>query len=605
MNALMMKKSFHGSTSPNESPVPKARILNRRCIVNGALWTCALILLAAAFLMTGRLDRIHAELDATQGFEAVRSETILKLFEFGTLQQNFAAGTAVHDRRAVRSAYDDYLANLKKLSDFRLFDGQEAYLSRIYSLSTQYKQQLDRALAADAGSEGSAITGGLDIDPLVSIFTELGTYTASLIADRVALQADTYRLNTVLIVATGALLLVIAVMTLLCLRNRMTTIKNEQEQLLASNQSLNAEITRKVADLNRVETLFVASLGASGVTMFMQDRDLVYSWIHGAIPGLLTDHDIGRSDYERATCPDQERMIAAKRDVIATGKSMSFEFDRQMPGRDIAYWINIDPLLQDGKIIGVVGVLKDISERRRREEDTRALLQELVHRAQNLLGVVLSMAKLSARSSETIDEFGENFSGRIASMARSFEVLVDHDWHGAPIRMLLTTSLASLDPRVQNRFMMSGDDCHLNPLLAQNIAMAFHELLGNAMRHGSLSDGQGRVAISWSKVPRDDGTAEFTFRWTEISAEPKILRPELVGFGRTVLETIVPKALNGVATLSNGPHGIVWTLSCPFDAQADASSSLSMPMSAALIALEEPQAVSQTQVYKSAVGHMH
>lgn len=605
MTALITKKSFRGSTSPNASPVSKARILNSRCIVNGALWSLAILLIISAFLMTGRLDRVHAELDTTQAFEAARAETIVKLFEFGTLQQNLAAGTATPDHRAVLSAFNDYLASLKKLSNLRLFEGQEAYLSRIHDLSTQNRRQLDLALAADAGSNGSGVPGGLDIDPLVSIFTELGTYTASLIADRVALQADTYRMNTILIVAAGALISAIAVMTLLCLRKRMTTIKNEQEELLAHNKSLNAEITRKVADLNRVETLFVASLGASGVIMFMQDRDLVYSWIHGAIPGLLTDHDIGRSDYERASCPDQETMIAAKRDVLATGKSLSFEFDRQMPGRDVAYWINIDPLLQDGKIIGVVGVLKDISERRRREEDTRALLQELVHRAQNLLGVVLSMAKLSARSSGTIDEFGENFSGRIASMARSFEVLVDHDWHGAPIRMLLTTSLASLDPRVQNRFMMSGDDCHLNPLLAQNIAMAFHELLGNAMRHGSLSDGQGRVAISWSTAPRDDGASEFNFRWTEISAEPKLLRPELVGFGRTVLETIVPKALNGVATLSNGPQGIVWTLSCPFDAYTDASSSLSMPMSAALTVLEEPQAGSQTQMYKSAVGHMH
>lgn len=605
MTASLTKKSSFGSTAPKALAVPKTSILNSRYIVNGALWSLPILLIISAFLMTGRLDRIHAELDATQGFEAVRSETVVKLFEFGGLQQNLAAGTEASDRRAVLSAYDDYLASLKKLSDLRLFDEQERYLSRIHELSAEYRRQLDVASTGDTGAPLAVIRDDLDIDPLVSTFTELGTYTASLIAERVALQADINRMTTVLIVAAGALFLAIAVMTLLCLRKRMTTIKNEQEELLANNKSLNAEITRKVADLNRVETLFVASLGASGVTMFMQDRDLVYSWIHGAIPGILTDHDIGRSDYERPACLDHERMIAAKRDVLATGKSQSFEFDRQMPGRDVAYWINIDPLLQDGKIIGVVGVLKDISERRRREEDTRALLQELVHRAQNLLGVVLSMAKLSARSSGTIDEFGENFSGRIASMARSFEVLVDHDWHGAPIRMLLTTSLASLDPRVQNRFMMSGDDCHLNPLLAQNIAMAFHELLGNAMRHGSLSDGQGRVAISWSTVPRDDGTSEFTFRWTEISAEPKILRPELVGFGRTVLETIVPKALNGVATLSNGPQGIVWTLSCPFDAYTDASSSLSMPMSAALTALEEPQAGSQTQMYKSAVGHMH
>ena len=242
-------------------------------------------------------------------------------------------------------------------------------------------------------------------------------------------------------------------------------------------------------------------------------------------------------------------------------------------------------------------------ERRRREDETQALLHELVHRAQNLLGVVLSMAKLSARSSTSLEAFSERFSGRISSMARSFEVLVAHDWQGAPIRALLDKSLATLDRRLQSRILIKGEDMQLNPLVAQNLALAFHELIANAIDHGSLSDGSGRVSITWSVQPCDSGAREFRFQWTEISAEPKAMEHDPVGFGRNVLETIVPRAINGEATLSNGPQGVIWTLTCPLDGFD--GSSWSKPMSAAMTTLENTSTRAHNQPEKPAVEQLH
>ena len=597
MNAFFSKRTSQSSTDHNSSPDLGKRMLTSKCMVKGALGIAATLLIVFFVLTMGRIDRVHAELDALQAFEAARSETVVKLFDFGSLLQSASDVKAVPDRRAILSAYADYLVSLMNLNQYRLFEEQETRLARIRDLSAEYQSKLDFAMTANNGTESGKLIADLDIDPIVVAFTELGVYNSSLIADQTLRKADIYRMNTLLIGMATALILIIAGSMLFCLRKRYAAITQEKQTLLVSNQTLNA-------NLSRVETLFNVSLGVSSVTMFMQNRDLVYSWVHGTIADCLSSSDVGHSDYHLPNWSHKQIFIAAKLDVMKTGNSTSFECNRDENGKKAYYWVNIDPLIQDGMIIGIVGVIKNVTDRRRREEETQVLLQELVHRAQNLLGVVLSMAKLSARSAESVDVFSERFSERIASMARSFEVLVDHDWQGAPIRQLLEARLADLDLKLQGRFTLSGDDFQLNPLLAQNVALAFHELVSNAIDHGALSDGNGRVAISWKIRTCDDGSPEFHFSWAELSVDPKILHPDLVGFGRTVLETIVPRALNGVATLSNGPQGIIWTLSCPFEAHSD-SSSLSAPMTSALSVLEKPQFQNRLPMTDKSIAQVH
>ena len=89
----------------------------------------------------------------------------------------------------------------------------------------------------------------------------------------------------------------------------------------------------------------------------------------------------------------------------------------------------------------------------------------------------------------------------------------------------------------------------------------------------------------------------------EISAEPKTMEHDPVGFGRNVLETIVPRAINGEATLSNGPQGVIWTLTCPLDGFD--GSSWSKPMSAAMTTLENTTTGAHNQPVKPAVEQLH
>ena len=60
--------------------------------------------------------------------------------------------------------------------------------------------------------------------------------------------------------------------------------------------------------------------------------------------------------------------------------------------------------------------------------------------------------------------------------------------------------------------------------------MAFHELCTNALKYGSLSVTDGRVAVRWCQ--QEDGSLEID--WQEMQGPP-VKAPERSGLGSTLL----------------------------------------------------------------------
>jgi two-component sensor histidine kinase len=71
------------------------------------------------------------------------------------------------------------------------------------------------------------------------------------------------------------------------------------------------------------------------------------------------------------------------------------------------------------------------------------------------------------------------------------------------------------------------------PQTALQLTLMLHELTTNALKHGSLSRPQGRVAVSWTiergEVPR------IVLLWTERGGPP-VTPPVARGFGTLLLE---------------------------------------------------------------------
>ena len=77
------------------------------------------------------------------------------------------------------------------------------------------------------------------------------------------------------------------------------------------------------------------------------------------------------------------------------------------------------------------GIIRDITERKRHEEQIDLLMHEVNHRAKNMLAVVLAVARqtLATKPEDFIGRFGE----RIQAMSASQDLLVKNEWKGASI----------------------------------------------------------------------------------------------------------------------------------------------------------------------------
>lgn len=214
--------------------------------------------------------------------------------------------------------------------------------------------------------------------------------------------------------------------------------------------------------------------------------------------------------------------------------------------------------MPDGRL-GVVCNFYDLSERQRYDEHIRYLLREVNHRSKNLLTVVISMARQTARASPPA-EFIDRFSQRLFSLSGSQDLIVQGNWGGVSVRDLVESQLRHLGEEMQaNRIRVEGPEMVFTPTAAQGIGMALHELSTNALKYGSLSGTAGTVTIDWNTV---EDEKSFRIRWHE-QGGPTVTPPQESGFGRTVIERMAAISVGGKVALDYVPSGVQWALTAP------------------------------------------
>jgi hypothetical protein len=148
--------------------------------------------------------------------------------------------------------------------------------------------------------------------------------------------------------------------------------------------------------------------------------------------------------------------------------------------------------------VHAIGTVQDITERKEREEKERLLMEEINHRAKNMLSVVHSIAKKTA--TQTPEDFIERFSGRIHALSATQNLLVWNVWDGVEIEDLVRAQLGHFADLVGSRIATDGPKLRMMPASAQAIGLALHELATNAGssdRHreaGAADDHPGPVA---------------------------------------------------------------------------------------------------------------
>jgi PAS domain S-box-containing protein len=277
---------------------------------------------------------------------------------------------------------------------------------------------------------------------------------------------------------------------------------------------------------------------------------------------------IGKTDLELIADQDLARAIMEHdRTIIQQGRAQSFEEDLVLPDGRLTHWLSVKSPFkgEDGKIEGIIGISLDITERRKAEKRLRYLANEVDHRARNLLGVVLSVVRLT--KVDDVAAFRAAITGRIKALSRAHSLLAAHHWQGVDLAALVAEELAPFERAGTDRVTMSGPAIMLAPDASQALAMALHELASNAARYGALSAEQGRVRVSWRLSESGDQPHAEIF-WNETGGPP-VTAPALTGFGFTAIQGAIEHQLGGKAEIEWAPEGMTCRISFPVDPHAD------------------------------------
>ncbi|MGH7293235.1 MAG: response regulator, partial [Myxococcota bacterium] len=115
-----------------------------------------------------------------------------------------------------------------------------------------------------------------------------------------------------------------------------------------------------------------------------------------------------------------------------------------------------------------------------------------------------------------------------------------------------------LEPfRAGDRVKIHGQAAAIKPAVAQNFALAIHELATNAAKYGALSSQNGRLDVSWTLAP-----GGLVLIWSE-SGGPNTGPPTKKGFGTKVIEASIKNQLTGVIETDWSSGSLICTLRVP------------------------------------------
>ena len=137
---------------------------------------------------------------------------------------------------------------------------------------------------------------------------------------------------------------------------------------------------RKKAEeaLRKSEHLLRFAVENSPDTIFIQDRDLRYVWGGRSAHPLSREEYIGHTDWDMATPEDAAKLTEIKRRVLEGGRGLSIELPLTLKGELRIFDATYEPWRDaEGSIIGLAGYVREITDRKRIEEELRESHEEL------------------------------------------------------------------------------------------------------------------------------------------------------------------------------------------------------------------------------------
>ncbi len=190
---------------------------------------------------------------------------------------------------------------------------------------------------------------------------------------------------------------------------------------------------RNVAD--ETAQRLAAIVESSDDAMLVKDLNgIITTWNNGAerLFGYTADETIGRpvTMLIPADRQNEEPNILAR---IRRGERIDHyeTIRRRKDGSLVEISLTVSPVRdRAGRIVGASKVARDITERRRAEEQQHLLIQEMDHRVKNLFTLAHGLVTLSARSAASPDELASTVSARLNALARAHALTIPQTPYG-------------------------------------------------------------------------------------------------------------------------------------------------------------------------------
>jgi PAS domain S-box-containing protein len=270
-------------------------------------------------------------------------------------------------------------------------------------------------------------------------------------------------------------------------------------------------------------------------------------------------------EYQKALHPDDRHLMHTFHELADKQDSFTSEYRTVHPDGTVLWLRGRGQVIArgpDGKAQRMVSIVTDVTERKAAEDHIQFLMHEISHRSKNLLMVIQSIARRTARTAGSMEEFERRFERRLQGLAASHDVLVSKNWQGAPLADLVRQQLVAFAEISGSRIELAGPDVVITAEAAQALGLAIHELATNAIKYGALSVPTGKVSVSWTFDGAAGAPRALLLNWVE-QGGPQVTPPQRKGFGHVVIGEMVERSLGAKVAMEFAVEGLNWSVSIP------------------------------------------